>query len=179
MICSKNSPLVVGIAICSLFVTVSCKEKQPKVSEEEFIATEKKMIEVNRIMLSKDKRRIEGYIEREQLDMHESPTGLWYSVQNPESGELIKPEMNVSLEYSVGLLDGMICYSSEKDGIKSFRVGRGGVESGLEEGILMMKAGGTAKFILPPHLAYGLPGDGACIPARAIIVYDIKVLSAE
>ena len=170
---------IINLFICTLILLVSCKEKQPKVSEEEIRATEKKMIEVNRIMLSKDKRRIEGYIEREQLDMHESPTGLWYFIQNPDSGDLIKPGMSVRLEYSVGLLDGAICYTSEKDGIKSFRVGRGGVESGLEEGMLMMKVGGIAKFIMPPHLAYGLPGDGACIPARAIIIYDIRVLSAE
>ena len=148
-------------------------------SEEEFRATEKRMAEVNRIMLSKDKRRIEGYIEREHLDMKESPTGLWYWVQNPETGDFVKPGMNVSLKYKLGLMEGNICYDSDKKGLKSFRVGQGGVESGLEEGILMMKIGGKAKFIMPPHLAYGLPGDGDCIPARAIIVYDIEVLSVE
>ena len=55
----------------------------------------------------------------------------------------------------------------------------GGVESGLEEGILLMKTGGKAKFILPPHLAYGLPGDGKKIPARAILVYDVELLSIQ
>jgi len=35
---------------------------------------------------------------------------------------------------------------------------------------------GQARLILPPHLAHGLTGDGNKIPARAIIVYDIKVL---
>jgi FKBP-type peptidyl-prolyl cis-trans isomerase len=157
----------------------SCKERKPNVSEEEFRTTQEQMTEVNRIMLGKDKRRIEGYIDREKLDMQESPTGLWYSIQNPDYGDSVKQGMNVSLTYVVSLLDGKICYYSDRDGIKSFKVGRGGVESGLEEGILMMRVGGKAKFIMPPHLAYGLPGDGDRIPARAIIVYDIEVLSVE
>lgn len=168
------------ISIASVLILyTSCKEKKPQVSEEDYKATERKMVEVNRIMLSKDKRRIEGYIEREQLNMKESLTGLWYSVQNPETGDSIKQGMKVTLKYTTSLLEGDMCYDSDKDGLKTFRVGRGGVESGLEEGILMMKVGGKAKFIMPPHLAYGLPGDGDCIPARAIIVYDIEVLTAE
>lgn len=165
--------------VCILVLSASCKEKKPKTSEEEYLATERKMAEVNRIMLSKDKRRIEGYIEREQLVMHESATGLWYSVQNPASGDPIRKGMNVSLKYTLGLLEGKKCYNSDATGLKTFRVGRGGVESGLEEGILLMRLGGKAKFIMPPHLAYGLPGDGDCIPARAIIIYDIEVVSIE
>jgi FKBP-type peptidyl-prolyl cis-trans isomerase len=162
-----------------LVVLVSCKEKKPAVSEEQYRTTKEQMPEVNRILLAKDKMRIEGYIERHELDMQESPTGLWYAVNNPDSGELVKPGMSVYLKYTLDLLDGKNCYDSEKSGIKTFRVGRGNVESGLEEAILMMKVGGRAKFIMPPHLAYGLPGDGDCIPARAIIVYDLQVLSAE
>jgi FKBP-type peptidyl-prolyl cis-trans isomerase FkpA len=148
-------------------------------SKEDYNATRQKMVEVNRIMVGKDKRRIEGYLERNKLEMFESPTGLWYSVQNPAQADSVKPGMLVKLSYRLSLLDGTTCYHSQKDGIKSFRVGHGGVESGLEEGMLLMKVGGRAKFIMPPHLAYGLTGDGDCIPARAIIIYDIEVLSAE
>ncbi len=168
-----------GTMVCVLICLASCKEKQPKVSEEDFRAAERRMAEVNRIMLSKDKERIEGYIDRQRLEMRESPTGLWYWVQNPDSGDSVKQGMNVNLKYEVGVFEGEICYDSGRNGLKSFRVGRGGVESGLEEGILMMKVGGKAKFIMPPHLAYGLPGDGDCIPPRSIIIYDIEVLSAD
>jgi FKBP-type peptidyl-prolyl cis-trans isomerase len=53
------------------------------------------------------------------------------------------------------------------------------VESGLEEGILLLREGDKAKFILPPHLAHGLLGDDNKIPARSIIVYDLELLSLE
>jgi FKBP-type peptidyl-prolyl cis-trans isomerase len=39
-----------------------------------------------------------------------------------------------------------------------------------------MKPGQKGKFILPPHLAYGLLGDEKMIPSRSIIVYDIEML---
>jgi FKBP-type peptidyl-prolyl cis-trans isomerase FkpA len=58
-------------------------------------------------------------------------------------------------------------------------VGRGGVESGLEEGILLLNEGGRAQFIMPPHLAHGLIGDDNQIPSRSIILYEIEVVEVK
>ena len=89
---------------------------------------------------------------------------------------LIKKGDIVSLEYELGLLNGDLIYSSKKDGIKTFLVGRGGVESGLEEGIWKLRKNSVAILILPAHLAHGLLGDGNKIPARATLVYKVKVI---
>ena len=63
---------------------------------------------------------------------------------------------------------------------KQFRIGQGGVESGLEEGVLLLlHEGDKATFIMPPHLAHGLPGDGNRIPARSIIVYEVELVKVE
>jgi FKBP-type peptidyl-prolyl cis-trans isomerase len=83
------------------------------------------------------------------------------------------------IEYSVSLLNGETIYRSSDDGPKEFTIGRGGVESGLEEGILFLKEGDRAKFILPSHLAYGLLGDQDKIPARSVLVYDLKLLKIK
>ena len=77
------------------------------------------------------------------------------------------------------MLDGTVCYESKPDSLGTFVVGHGGVESGLEQGILMMKQGQKAKFIMPPYLAHGLIGDAKRIPARSIIVYDIELLKVN
>lgn len=50
------------------------------------------------------------------------------------------------------------------------------MEAGLEEGILMLRTGDKARFILPPHLAYGLFGDEEKILPRSTIVYEVKVI---
>jgi FKBP-type peptidyl-prolyl cis-trans isomerase FkpA len=165
----------------SLTVMSGCTYRQEKepVTEEQYLVTKKKMIGVNRILLKNDQQRIKGYIERQGLDMKETKTGLWYAIESEGTGARAEEGKIVRIAYRVSLLDGTECYNSDADGEKEFLIGKGGVESGLEEGILLLREGAKAKFIMPPHLAYGLSGDGKCIPARAIIRYDVEVLSVN
>ena len=78
-------------------------------------------------------------------------------------------------DYKCSLLDGTLCYSSEVDGQKEIILGRSGLEAGLEEGLRLLKPGAEAIFILPPFLGHGLLGDQKNIPARATLVYEIKI----
>ncbi len=50
-------------------------------------------------------------------------------------------------------------------------------ETGKHE-VEMMREGEKARFIIPPHLAYGLLGDEKQIPARSIIVYEVELLES-
>jgi FKBP-type peptidyl-prolyl cis-trans isomerase len=82
-------------------------------------------------------------------------------------------------QYEVRLINGTFCYSSDKDGPKEVKLGHGEIERGLEEGILLMKIGDRAKFIVPSHLAFGLLGDQARIPPGATLVYDVELLKVK
>ncbi len=170
------------LAYCFLFFAVTlfaCKQKEPSVSKEEKQAVKKQMVEVNRILIKKDQQRIKGYLERRNLVMNQTKTGLWYKIETEGNGLPVETGKIVSIAYKINLLDGGECYNSESDGVKEFLVGKGGVESGLEEGILLLREGSKATFIMPPYLAHGLTGDGNCIPARAIILYEVEVLSVK
>ncbi|HOI87851.1 MAG TPA: FKBP-type peptidyl-prolyl cis-trans isomerase, partial [Lentimicrobium sp.] len=68
-------------------------------------------------------------------------------------------------------------YNSDKDGLKEFLIGRGGVESGLEEGILLLRVGDKAKFIIPSHLGFGLLGDQNLVPPKSTLIYDLELIS--
>ncbi|SFE91040.1 FKBP-type peptidyl-prolyl cis-trans isomerase [Thermophagus xiamenensis] len=136
-------------------------------------------IKVNRKLVEKEQEKIKQYVEDNQLDMHATGTGLWYRIDEPGTGDFIQKGQIVTLDYKIKLLDGTLCYDSEELGPKEFLVGRGGVESGLEEGILMLKNGGRALFIMPPHLAHGLIGDDEKIPSRAIIIYEVEVVDVK
>jgi len=157
----------------------SCRQNKPVDEQEKYNETKKQMIGVNRILVKKDQQRIKGYLERQNIEMHETGTGLWYSVEIPGDGPKAEAGKRATIHYKISLLDGTECYNSEKDGLKTFTIGRGRVESGLEEGILLLNEGGIASFIMPPHLAHGLPGDGNRIPARAIIVYHVELLTID
>jgi len=108
--------------------------------------------------------------------MIESPTGLWYQIINEGEGVILTDNVKVVLDYVCSLLDGTECYSSKTLGPKELILGRSSMESGMNEGLRMLKPGGEAIFIIPPFLAYGLPGDGKMIPPRAVIVYNVHIL---
>lgn len=137
------------------------------------------MADLNRYMVQKDRERIQSYIERKQLKMTESPTGLWYCIENEGEGELLKDFDRVVMEYQCSLLDGTECYSSLKDGPKDVILGRSEIEPGLYQGLRLLKPGGEGIFIIPPFLGFGLKGDGKNIPSRAVIVYNIHILRGE
>lgn len=171
--------LLKSIVLIFLIISFSCKREQ-KIEEKPAIKHSKESLaEVNKMLVSKDTEQIKSYVDRRAWSMDQSESGLWFMIYEDGTGSLIKKGNKISLNYKVWLLNGTLCYSSDKLGVKSFVVGSGGVESGLEEGILMLKKGSKARFILPPHLAHGLIGDENRIPARATIIYDIEILKIE
>ncbi len=166
--------------LCMVLACYGCKRKNDRVDpEKEYRATREALVGVNRIMVKKDHERIKTYATRNNLPLQESLSGLWYMIDRKGDGDTAQAGQVASLRYRVSLLDGTPCYSSDSLGIKKFRIGQGGVESGLEEGILLMRAGDRATFIMPPHLAHGLAGDGNRIPARAILVYEIELVKLD
>ncbi len=166
------------ILLISIFL-ISCRQERRNLTEEDYREASKSLIEVNRRLVKKDSARIADYVEKMEWDMKQTKTGLWYMIYEKGSGMKSKEGLYATINYRVTLLDGTLCYSSDSLGPKSFKIGRGEVESGLEEGILLLHDGDKSKFILPPHLAHGLLGDNNRIPARSIIVYDVELLSLE
>ncbi len=141
--------------------------------------TAEELISLNRRMVTLDADAIKEYIEENNLDMKETKTGLWYRIDEEGTGAMVTKGDVVEISYLISLLDGTFCYSSDSLGNKKFKVGQGGVETGLEEGILLLKKGSKATFIMPPHRAYGLVGDDDKIPGRKSIVYNVEVVDLE
>ena len=111
--------------------------------------------------------------------MSNTATGLWFMIYEKGTDIKIKKNDLVELKYNLWLIDGTLLYSSDSTGLKTFIVGKGGVEAGLEEGLLLLNNKSKARFILPPHLAHGLIGDGNKIPGRAIVIYDIEIVNIK
>jgi FKBP-type peptidyl-prolyl cis-trans isomerase FkpA len=137
----------------------------------------KEMADLNRYLVQKDRERIESYIERRNLNMKETTSGLWYEIIKEGTGAFLTDNDRIVIEYKCALLDGTNCYSSDKSGPREYILGRSEMEPGLDQGLRMLKSRGEAIFIIPPFLGYGLKGDGNKIPSRSVIVYNIKVLN--
>ncbi len=158
---------------------ISCGEPPTQKQKTNPSELDETLIEVNKNLVQSEDRNIEAYIKRYGWEMKETGTGLRYMIYKHGNGEKATTGKIANLNYKVSLLDGTICYSSEEFGPKIFRIGKGGVESGLEEGILFLRVGDHVKFILPSHLAFGLVGDSKKIPAKATLVYDIKLIELK
>lgn len=137
------------------------------------------MEEVNRYLLEKDRELIMNYAERKELNLAETPTGLWYQVIKQGEGDYIQEGNRITMDYECSLLDGTRCYSSDESGPRQVVLGKTGIETGLYEGLKLLKPGAEAIFIIPPFLAYGLPGDGKRIPPRSVVVYKVEIVRAE
>ena len=109
--------------------------------------------------------------------MTETGSGLRYAIYHHGKGEKAEPGKIAVLKYNVKLINGDEIYNSARDGLKSFLIGKGGVESGLEEGILLLRVGDRAKFIIPSHLGFGLLGDQGQVPPKSTLIYDLELVA--
>jgi FKBP-type peptidyl-prolyl cis-trans isomerase len=157
---------------------VSCKEKQ-RSSNIYSRPGKNEMADLNKFLVQKDRERIKNYIERKNLKMSESPTGLWYEIIKEGNGKVFTDNDKIVMDYECSLLDGTKCYSSSDLGHKKIIIGRSEIEAGLNEGLRLLKPGAQAIFIIPPFLAYGLVGDRKMIPSRAVIVYNVNILQPD
>jgi FKBP-type peptidyl-prolyl cis-trans isomerase len=162
------------IVLILIIALVSCRER----GAEHLVQRPGKieMAELNRYLVQKDRERIKNYIERKNLQMKESPTGLWYQITEPGNGKNFNENDKITMEYDCSLLDGTKCYSSKELGPKEIVLGKSNIEQGLNEGLRLLKPGSHAIFIIPPFLAFGLVGDRKMIPSRSVIVYNVNIL---
>ena len=83
----------------------------------------------------------------------------------------------VRVHYTGLLADGTEFDSSRGGGEPfQFALGRGQVIPGWDEGIGLLREGGTAKLIIPPELGYGAQGSGGVIPPNATLYFDVELL---
>ena len=164
-----------------MFLQASCVQQQPAQKAPRMSDREKEemLLRVNKYLVEKDIELIESYAARRGWNMEVSETGLFYEIYEKTDGRRVKEGEIVTIYYEVSLLDGSTCYSSDKDGPMEFRLGRSQEISGLDQGLAMMREGEKARFIIPPHLGYGLIGDEKRIPARSILVYLVKLVEIE
>ncbi len=154
----------------------ACTQEEESRALSSIRELEDAFIESNIYLIELEEEVIDDFLERYGWEMHKTGSGLRYRIDRQGEGPLASYGNLAAIEYDVFLITGDKVYSSGEQGPKSFTVGRGGVESGLEEGILLLNKGAKATFIMPFYLAHGVPGDGNKIPKRASIIYQIELI---
>lgn len=147
--------------------------------ENENKQVNEQFIRANQYMQQRHQDHISGFVERVGWEAEVTPSGLWIVVEKPGTGKRIGDHMQVTYAYESTLLNGKYCYGATAEHPKQITMGKGGVETGVEEGLKKLSEGAEAVFFIPPHLGHGNFGDRVKIPGNSTLIYRVQVLKVE
>jgi len=138
-------------------------EAEKKRKEEEFAAAQAKLV------------------EDMKAGMQSTPSGLHYRIttaieegKKPQKGDI------VSVHYAGKLVNGTEFDSSFKRNEPiEIPIGMGRVIAGWDEGIMLLKEGESATFLIPSELAYGSRGAAGVIPPNAWLIFDVQLVEVK
>lgn len=105
-------------------------------------------------------------------------SGLQYEVVEQGKGAKPKATDIVKVNYEGKLTDGTVFDSSIKRG-EPVEFAVDAVIPGWKEALQLMQVGEKAKLYIPSDLAYGERGIPPTIPANAVLVFDVELLSIK
>lgn len=112
--------------------------------------------------------------------MQQTPSGLYYKITKQGEGKRAEKGNVVAVHYSGKLVSGQEFDNSFRRGQPiEFPVGIGQVIRGWDEGILLLKEGDAATFLIPPDLGYGARGAGGVIPPNAWLIFDVELVKVK
>ncbi|MBT30837.1 MAG: peptidylprolyl isomerase [Thalassobius sp.] len=129
---------------------------------------------------ARDEAIIQDFLEREEITNYQRTSSGMYYIQEVE-GEGAFPTTgdSVVVEYTGRLLNGKKFDSTRlSDESFGFVVDSSSVIQGWQEGIKLMKPGGTTRFLIPSTIAYGATQQGS-IPPNSILDFEIELLYFE
>jgi len=91
-----------------------------------------------------------------------------------------KTGQTVVVHYTGTLTDGSKFDSSRDRGKPfKFKIGKGEVIRGWDDGVAQMSVGQRAKLICSPDFAYGAKGHPGIIPPNATLTFDVELIRLE
>jgi len=91
-----------------------------------------------------------------------------------------KPGQTVEVHYTGTLPDGKKFDSSRDRGKPfTFKIGKGEVIKGWDEGVAKMSVGQRAKLTISPDFGYGAKGVPGVIPANSTLIFDVELISIK
>lgn len=119
-------------------------------------------------------------MEALKAGMQQTASGLYYKITKQGNGKQAEKGNVVAVHYSGRLTNGQEFDNSFRRGQPiEFPVGVGQVIRGWDEGILLLKEGDAATFLIPSELGYGARGAGGVIPPNAWLVFDVELVKVK
>jgi FKBP-type peptidyl-prolyl cis-trans isomerase len=119
---------------------------------------------------------ISNYLASNPADTFKlEPDGLYYLDVLEGTGRTPVAHDTAHVILTGKFTDGTIFVTNAGGADVVFPVDEGYVISGLDEGIMLMKEGGKATFLIPSKLAYGTQGYYS-IPGYTALIFDVQLV---
>lgn len=139
-----------------------------------------KIQENNKEQLAKKAEQEKKALEELSSGMTKTSSGLMYKIIHTTEGAKPVAGDNVAVHYVGKLTNGQVFDSSySRNEPIVFPVGTGRVIPGWDEGIMLLKEGEKAVFLIPSELAYGSRGAGGVIPPNATLIFEVELVKAK
>ncbi len=157
-------------------------KQQPQLnySEQQMIVEEFRSSEVQRKQDENRKSLLQGQVylkaNATKKGIKSTKSGLQYKIVKAATG--VKPTLDDTIEvhYEGRLQNGTVFDSSYKQD-KPMKMPLKQAMPGWQEALLMMPVGSKWQLTIPSQLAYGESGGGEKIPANAVLIFDVEVIS--
>ena len=100
--------------------------------------------------------------------------GFYYNITDSGTGTKPSSCANVTLNYN-----GTYTNGTSFDANNNITFGLSTLITGWQEGVPLIAPGGSITLYLPPTLAYGAAGAPPTIPANAMLIFKIDLLSVD
>jgi FKBP-type peptidyl-prolyl cis-trans isomerase len=119
-----------------------------------------------------DDALIKAYISANNITANKDPSGVYYQVINAGTGAYPSITSTVNVNYTGKLLDGSVFAPTA-----NLSSPLTGLIKGWQTGIPHINSGGRILLLIPSASGYGNSSPGAGIPANAVLVFTIDLLS--
>ncbi|MFN8254840.1 MAG: FKBP-type peptidyl-prolyl cis-trans isomerase [Bacteroidales bacterium] len=158
----KNSKLIFDINLLKILDKKEIEEERKLMAES---------------MKEQEENLIKGYLSDNNISIEPKLSGLYYIETKKGIGKKVKMGDKLKVRYTGSFIDGKIFDSSyQRKEDFTFRMGKGDVIAGWEEGFSLMQEGGKAKFIIPSNLAYGEKGVERIIPPYSTLIFEVELV---
>ena len=171
---------MLAISLCVLLS--SCGKKETgivHIQQSDKPQQEDPYVKWNQVNVEREEEDIDFFLQRYGWTMQKTGTGLRYQCVREGKGNHPQAEQVVTLKFTTFLLTGDTVYTSDRDGLKQFKVDKSDEIAGLNEAVKMMRKGERARLVIPSFLAYGVAGDGNRIRGKVTLAMEVEMVDIQ
>lgn len=117
---------------------------------------------------------VKEYLDANNITAEQHCSGLFYTIDEPGTGESPKACSTIAFTYEGKLTNGTVFDKSTQTVVYQL----GGLIRGFQNGIPKLKAGGRMHLYVPPSLGYGSNASPS-VPANSILIFDVTLVGFQ